>query len=91
MYGPAVLVLEPDLYIVNCPSLRFTIHDGFDIYTVSMLPKDQATPTPIARAILAERKPAHVWSDNGPAVLVLDSDLYIVNSPSLRFTNFCWI
>jgi hypothetical protein len=49
--GPAVPVLDPDLYIVICPSLRFGIFDRFDACTVSMLPKDHAAPSPISRAI----------------------------------------
>ncbi len=55
-------VLYPDLYIVNCLSLGFGLYAGFDIYTVSMLPKDQAGPNPIARAIFAQSQPEHVWS-----------------------------
>jgi hypothetical protein len=60
MYGPAVPVLVLDLYIVNCPSLRFGINARFDACTVSMLPKDQAAPNPIARAILFQGLPEHM-------------------------------
>jgi hypothetical protein len=62
MCGPAVPVLDPDLYIVNCPGLRFGIYNRFDIHTVSMAPKDQAAPSPRARAILFQRQPEAMWS-----------------------------
>jgi hypothetical protein len=67
MCGPAVPVLVLDLYIVNCPSLRFGIYDRFDAYTVSMLPKDQAAPSPIVRAILVQRLPEQMWSCSASA------------------------